>query len=264
MKKARSWRKKRASQEVVWPEKREDFFPYSDASQPASHTFWTGYFTSRRQFEYFERYDTSAGSVAVYYVDPSSYTLELLGDVDSVVSPQAGDLFGYAVCISSDGQTIAASSPGKSLGYVYVLALSSFGAGHSWSIVGEVGVTTSTTESGFGTTLSMDASGTAFVMASYTSYGNMGYLEVYQYSSTYQNWAQTGYQNTGATSAFLGRAVSIQAVGDELCGHIYGTRVNGQFGYALAFLDDGTTLIASEMSPIHAYGRVFVYSYNGT
>eukprot|EP01033_Poteriospumella_lacustris_P010275 gene10275-7297_t len=41
-----------ASQAVVWPEKRDDFFPYSDAS----HTFWTGYFTSRPQFKYFERY----------------------------------------------------------------------------------------------------------------------------------------------------------------------------------------------------------------
>lgn len=51
-----SYTKARAQEtSVVWPSKTDDFFPYSDAS----HTFWTGYFTSRPQFKYFERYSSA-------------------------------------------------------------------------------------------------------------------------------------------------------------------------------------------------------------
>eukprot|EP01033_Poteriospumella_lacustris_P009630 gene9630-6891_t len=198
-------------------------------------------------------------------------SFDLLGKV--IKQPTAGDLFGYAVCISSDGQTIAASSPGKSLGYVYVLALSSFGAGHSWSIVGEVGVTTSTTESGFGTTLSMDASGTAFVMASYTSYGNMGYLEVYQYSSTYQNWAQTGVANDSfgsSVAASLSASVCHIAVGAPSVAKVYlyafdmtsysvqldrvlsSRQGDSQFGYSLSLTSGAHLVVGSPLNSLEA------------
>lgn len=36
---------------IEWPEKTDDFFPYSDCP----HCFWTGFFTSRAAFKRFER-----------------------------------------------------------------------------------------------------------------------------------------------------------------------------------------------------------------
>lgn len=50
-----TYTKARAAEDLVWPEKTDDFFPYSDAS----HTFWTGYFTSRPTLKYLERISSS-------------------------------------------------------------------------------------------------------------------------------------------------------------------------------------------------------------
>ena len=50
-----TYTKARAAENIVWPEKTDDFFPYSDAS----HTFWTGYFTSRPTLKYLERISSS-------------------------------------------------------------------------------------------------------------------------------------------------------------------------------------------------------------
>jgi hypothetical protein len=76
-------------------------------------------------------------------------------------------MFGNAVCISSDGQTIAISSLSR-LRICPEVEIVRFDT-LSWSILGEVRVITYTAESGFGTTLSMDTTESAFAKASCTS-----------------------------------------------------------------------------------------------
>lgn len=46
-----SYTKARANENIVWTNKDDDFFPYSDCE----HGFWAGYFTSRPTLKYFER-----------------------------------------------------------------------------------------------------------------------------------------------------------------------------------------------------------------
>ena len=46
-----TYTKARAAEDIVWTNKDDDFFPYSDCE----HGFWAGYFTSRPTLKYFER-----------------------------------------------------------------------------------------------------------------------------------------------------------------------------------------------------------------
>ena len=50
-----TYTKARAAEDIVWTNKDDDFFPYSDCE----HGFWAGYFTSRPTLKYFERQSSS-------------------------------------------------------------------------------------------------------------------------------------------------------------------------------------------------------------
>ena len=152
----------------------------------------------------------SAGHVRVYGWSGTSW-IQLGGDIDG---EEKGELFGYSVSLSSDGERLAIGAP-SSAGYVRVYGWDTTSSG--WTqlggdIHGEAG------GDGFGASVSMSSDGMRLAIGAPGNDGTLygaGHVRVYQWSGT--SWAQLGGDIDGeAKYDNSGRSVSLSSDGRRL------------------------------------------------
>lgn len=152
---------------------------------------------------------------------------QLGGDIDGKA---AGDLFGNAVSISSNGDKVAVGAPGNGAGYVRVFQYTPSGTS-SWTQLGQdiVGET-SGDKSGYSVSLSSD--GTKVAIGAYLNNGKAskaGQVRVYEFTpSGTSSWTQIGGDIDGAAATDeSGLSISLSSDGTKVAIGSHGNDSNG-------------------------------------
>lgn len=171
-----------------------------------------------------------SGHVRIFkreFVSSTVTWTQLGGDIDGKA---AGDLFGNAVSISSNGDKVAVGAPGNGAGYVRVFQYTPSGTS-SWTQLGQdiVGET-SGDKSGYSVSLSSD--GTKVAIGAYLNDGkasNAGHVRVYEFTpSGTSSWTQIGGDIDGAaTTDESGLSVSLSSDGTKVAIGSHGNDSNG-------------------------------------
>lgn len=156
-------------------------------------------------------------------------------------TPVAGDLFGYAVAISSDGNTALVGTPGAAKAYVFTYGST------GWTAVATLPDPGASASDGFGQAVALSADGTEALI------GAPGADKAYLFGSSNGIWNTTphGFDDPASTAA-------------------------DQFGNSVALSADGNTVLigayeataytppASTKSPAAAAGRAYAYAFAGS
>jgi hypothetical protein len=190
---------------------------------------------------------------------------------DDLIGTNQGDVFGEAVSISSDGNTIAIGAPGflnpsylgptGPTGYTRIFEWN----GTSWIQKG-ADVDSDNTNASFGSTLSLDAAGTTFIAGGYSFVnGALGFVKIYTWNGS--NWVQKGQTILGDNpSDFLGTDVDINEDGSIIA---VGSVTGNANGYArvLKFIGNswvpqGSDVLGETLND--QFGRSVSLSANGS
>ena len=214
-----------------------------------------------------------AGASYPVTIDPFIQQAELVAPAGV-----AGDYFGYAVSLSSDGATALIGAPERKVGSnnhegaAYVFTKN----GNSWSQQAQLIASNGSTNNLFGWSVALSSDGnTALVGAAYKTLGaNPQQGAVYVYSRNDQSWSQQQIltASDGAASDSFGYAVAVSSDGSTaLIGAAFKTvGANSNQGAVYAFTQSGgiwsqqAELTAADGATDDTFGRSLSLSGDGS
>ena len=209
---------------------------------------------------------TDAGHVRVFEFTNGSWG-QIGSDLDGEA---AGDLFGYALDLSDDGNVLIIGGlkndgNGSDAGHVQVYEYSS----GTWNQKG-IDIDGEASGDGFGYSVSINGGGDTIAVGAIYNSGNQGYVRIYEYSSNAWNQIGSDIDNiTSGSSPLFGFKVSISRLGNKFAASAINTSGGGtvrvfelinndwqqssadisgdswgnQFGFSIELTRDGSNLV---------------------
>lgn len=165
---------------------------------------------------------SSAGGVRIYEWNGSAWTQR----GSTLEGAAGGDLFGWSVGMTADGNTIAVGATQLNTGNG-TAAVYTWDSGTSdWQAKGSA-ITISGSGSRLGSAIDLSDDGNTIVIGAPTAGGgtNAGQATVFEWNGS--SWATKGVAFTGSAGDFLGVDVSISADGDTVAFGALGTNIGG-------------------------------------
>ena len=236
----------------------------------------------------------ASGKVSIHTYSSSANEWTTLG---SPMKGAARDLFGFSVSLSSDGRTVAIGASnsydnGERSGHVTIYSYAS--STDEWTKLGNT--LAGAAGDGFGTSVSLSSdSRTVAIGGTQRLNGSRGYVRIYSYSSSADEWTTLGSPIAGAaTGDEFGYSVSLSSDGrtvavggaqqakggrgyvriysyslstgewTKLGQTIIGTGARDQFGFSVSLSSDGRTVAVGAVQQHGGRGNVRIHSYSSS
>lgn len=201
------------------------------------------------------------GEVQVFELQDS----ELFPYGQTILGDQKGDLFGYSVSISDDGQFVAIGSPNanKKLGFAVIFGFDKASA--SWVQRGER-ILSSDVDGYSGSAVSISGNGSRVAVGAPRANDLDGMTQIFQYNSFTKAWSRLGQRIMGSGSELNGFSLSLDKTGSTVAiGAVQAKSSIDMKGrvYVYQFVNSQWSLLGNYIAGKNLQGRSVSLSSNG-